>query len=232
MSRRGTRPEPQPHDPPRAPTPGVLTSGSAAGGVGATPTRRPVPGSAQPVGDGPARPARLWRRRLASADRRQPGRTARLCPAPWPFRSRPAVQRRPRPLHMKSSRRPASSWRSAGSPCYAAGHPGPCPTTTEARRAGQVTCLCRGPRRAPSSHRTRPGSRRGRLPQQGGCNHESRRQLFTSLGDTPNHGRVMFTSFGFWHRSWGAVAERDIAVRLRAPSSYETAYALPPDGRK
>jgi hypothetical protein len=112
------------------------------------------------------RPARLWRRRWASADRRQPGRTARLCPAPWPFRSRPGVQRRPRPLHMKSSRRPASSWRSAGSPSHAAGHPRPCPTTTEARRAGQVTCLRRGPRRAPSSHRTRPGARRGRLPQQ------------------------------------------------------------------
>jgi hypothetical protein len=68
------------------------------------------------------RPARRWRRRLASADRRQPGRTARLCPAPWPFRSRPAVQHRPRPLHLKSSRRPASSWRSAGSQPW---HPPP-----------------------------------------------------------------------------------------------------------
>ncbi|MFB6552680.1 hypothetical protein ACFCWX_22405, partial [Streptomyces sp. NPDC056405] len=29
-----------------------------------------------------------------------------------------------------------------------------------------------------------------------GFNHESCCQLFTSLGVTPNHGRVMFTSFG------------------------------------
>lgn len=52
------------------------------------------------------------------------------------------------------------------------------------------------------------------------------------LGGTPIHGRVMFTSFGFWHRSWGAVAERHLHVRLRGTGSYETAYALSPDSRK
>ncbi|WP_405632406.1 hypothetical protein [Streptomyces sp. NBC_01174] len=43
---------------------------------------------------------------------------------------------------------------------------------------------------------------------------------------------ALYARTGFWHRSWGAVAERDIVVRLRVTGSYETAYALSPDSRK
>ncbi|MCX5342935.1 hypothetical protein [Streptomyces atratus] len=43
---------------------------------------------------------------------------------------------------------------------------------------------------------------------------------------------AMSTSFGFWHRSWGAVAERYLDVRLRGDCSRETAYALSSDNRR
>jgi hypothetical protein len=38
--------------------------------------------------------------------------------------------------------------------------------------------------------------------------------------------------WGFWHRSWGAVAERYLDVRLRGAGSCETAYALASGSRK
>ncbi|MER5996751.1 hypothetical protein [Streptomyces viridosporus] len=43
---------------------------------------------------------------------------------------------------------------------------------------------------------------------------------------------ALSSSSGFWHRSWGAVAERYLHVRLRGTGSYETAYALASDSRK
>lgn len=43
---------------------------------------------------------------------------------------------------------------------------------------------------------------------------------------------VLYARTGFWHRSWGVVAERYLHVRLRGNCSRETAYAVSSDSRK
>lgn len=52
------------------------------------------------------------------------------------------------------------------------------------------------------------------------------------LWDGDDIGLALFTGCGFWHRSWGAVAEGYLDVRLRGTGSCETAYALTSDSQK
>ncbi|WP_328793107.1 MULTISPECIES: hypothetical protein [unclassified Streptomyces] len=53
-----------------------------------------------------------------------------------------------------------------------------------------------------------------------------RDQRFIDLMAMIAYYLALFMRTGFWHRSWGVVAERYPAVRLRGDASRETAYAL------
>ncbi|MFE5556754.1 hypothetical protein ACFQ83_03995, partial [Streptomyces sp. NPDC056540] len=53
-----------------------------------------------------------------------------------------------------------------------------------------------------------------------------RDQRFIDLMAMIAYYLALFMRTGFWHRSWGVVAERYLVVRLRGDASRETAYAL------